>query len=121
GNRSRFLDCDSVRPKVGPSRLDVRDTQSEMSRADAVRLLFEQQMNVLIAQVIPDNDEIKSARARNLFEAQDTTVESSAALYVGDDHRAMIDGVNGEGHEGSSLNGKREIQPDSRVSCYYRR
>jgi hypothetical protein len=69
----------------------VRASQGEVARAERVGPVLEQQMQVLVAQVEPEDDEVEGARPGNLLQAQQIAIEAPASLHVGDDDGYMID------------------------------
>src|SRR5262249_28329622 len=90
-NRRRFLRGDAVFAQVVPSGPGISDAQGEMSRTDTVCFVLEQQVQVLIAEVEPDDDEIERARLVDLLEPEDVAVKPAAALDVGDDDGTVVD------------------------------
>jgi hypothetical protein len=77
--------------KVGAGGLDLGDAQREVPRAGRVRPVLEQQVDVLVAQVEPDDDEVERPRLGNLLQAEHVAVEPPAPLHVGDDDRNMVE------------------------------
>ena len=76
---------------MSSGRGDVADAQGEMARAERVRPFLHQKMNLLVAELKPEHDEIKRARLVDLLQAEHVPVEAPAALDIGDDDRRVID------------------------------
>jgi len=81
----------AVGREVSPGRVNVAHAQGEVTGAQCVRLLLEQQVQVLVAQIEPDHDEIKCPRPGDLSQSQQIAVKAPAALHVSNDYRAVVD------------------------------
>src|SRR5207245_2388950 len=91
GNRCGLLNANAFAAEVTPGRSDVADAQGEMARTERVGLFLQQQMNLLVAELKPEHDEIKRARLVDLLQTEHVSVEAAAALDIGDDDRRVID------------------------------
>ena len=52
---------------------------------------FLQKMKLLIAQIVPDDDEVERPRLGDLFQPQQAAVKSACPFEIGDQHRDVID------------------------------
>jgi len=80
-----------VLPEIRPGCGGILHTQGKVARADRVGAVLEQQMKVVIAQVKPQDREIKRPRFIDFLETEDISIKPPAALHVADYDRAMID------------------------------
>src|SRR5436190_7605002 len=91
GDRCRFLRGNAKLAEVGPGAGGVCDAQREVTGAAGVGPVLEQQVQVLIAQVEPDDHEVESPRLVDLLQAEYVMIKAPAALDVGDNHGTMVD------------------------------
>src|SRR5262249_30926345 len=91
GNRRRLLRSYAVFAEVQARRLCVGYAQGEVPRAAAIRLRLEEQVQLLVAEFKPDDDEIESARFVDFLEAEQVAIKAPAAPDIRDDDGDMID------------------------------
>jgi hypothetical protein len=77
--------------EVFPSGGDIADTQGEVPRTDRVGLRLEQQVELLVAEVEPEGDEVERPRLGDFLEAEHVAIELSAPLDIGDQNGNVID------------------------------
>src|SRR5262249_54253319 len=90
-NRRRFLRGNAVLPKVLSSRRSIDDSQREVPRAERIRPVLLQQMDMLVFELKPQDDEIKRPRFVDFLQAEHVAIKRSAALDVRNEHRTMVD------------------------------
>src|SRR5262249_11961531 len=91
GNGCGLLGGNAMLAEVLASRGGVGDAQGEVTRADRVRPVFQQQVNVHVAQVEPEHHEVEGAWLVDLIQAEHVAVEAPAAFDVGNDNGTVVD------------------------------
>jgi NAD(P)-dependent dehydrogenase (short-subunit alcohol dehydrogenase family) len=84
GYRRRLFRCNAVLAEVGACGSGVVNSQREMARTDAVWPILQQEVQMLFAQVVPDDHEVEGSRLGDFLEAEDLAVEPTATSQISD-------------------------------------
>src|SRR5262249_35000841 len=90
-DRRGFFRGNAVFAEVSPCRLSILDAQGEVARADRVGVGLEQQVQLLIAQIKPEDAKTEGSRLGDLLQAEKVPIEASAPFQIRDQNRDVID------------------------------